>query len=401
MITVPILHVPFWMPLLMALARAGYIIIGNYLNIKLGRKWLVGLSLFVGMPVFLASFIFILLGRVFDDPNSVISSPAIYWAADYTLLLLGIAAGIGAAWSLIKKESYIAFFKEAIENSEAFKQAQKKGSCGNGERMKALGKKKLAEDKVTDAKAQGTGKLVNISVFNDLFFRRHRKIIGVRVYGFCFVMALMTVLYIVMDATGNNFIKIAGFSPVNVLNILYILPVVVWLMTDCGWLTELMFVNCDKDMFSFNFFRNKDLIFELFKKRLASTLRLNSIECAAMAIFVIVMNATMGSRQAPADYLMIIVSLAAYGLLSGMLPLSLYYLLQPYTDGMKTKGIMYRLTGFTVYPTMFVINIILLALFRTGLAAGLILLVLMLILSAVLVYVIRKRSEKTFRLKKE
>ena len=208
-------------------------------------------------------------------------------------------------------------------------------------------------------------------------------------------------MYALMDATGNNFIKLSGFAPINVLNIFYILPAAIWLITDCGWLTELMFVNCDKDMFSFNFYRNKDLIFKLFKKRLASVLRLNAVECAAMAIFVIVMNATIGSRQAPADYLMIIVSLAAYGLFSSMFPLSLYYLLQPYTDGMKTKGIMFKLISFTVYPAMFILNIVLLALFHTGLAAGLILLVLMLILSAVLVYVIKQRAVNTFRLKRE
>ena len=123
--------------------------------------------------------------------------------------------------------------------------------------------KKLAEDKVTDAKAYGTGKTVNISVFNDLFFRRHRKIIGAHVYGLSVAAAVMTVLYLVIDATGNNFVKLSGFAPINILNILYVLPIAVWLMTDCGWLTELMFVNCDKDMFSFNFYRNKDLIFSI------------------------------------------------------------------------------------------------------------------------------------------
>ena len=401
MITVPILQVPFWMPFLMALARAGYIIIGNFLNIKIGRKWLIILFSFIGLPVFIASFIFVFVGRVIEDSNPVFSDPATYWAADFVLLFFGIAAGFAAAVKLMKKESYIAFFKEAIEHTEAFRQANKKGSCGNGERMKALGKKKLAEDKVTDAKAYGTGKAVNISVFNDLFFRRHRKITGAHVYGLSVAAAVMTVLYLVIDATGNNFMRLSGFAPLNILNILYVLPIAVWLMTDCGWLTELMFVNCDKDMFSFNFYRNKDLIFKLFKKRLGSVLRLNAVVCAAIAIFMIVMNATVGSRQAPVDYLMIIVSLAAYGLFSSMLPLSLYYLLQPYTDGMKTKGIMYRLISFTLYPAMFIINIILLAVFRTGLAAGLIELVFMLIMSAILVYVIKFQAVKTFRLKSE
>ena len=161
MITVPILHVPFWMPFLMALARAGYIIIGNYLNIKIGRKWLVILFSVIGLPLSVASFIFILVCRVIGDSNPAISDPVIFWAADYSLIFLGIAAGIAAAGKLLKKESYIAFFKEAIDNADAFKQARKNESCGSGVRMKALEKKKLAEDKVTDA--SGSGKPISFT----------------------------------------------------------------------------------------------------------------------------------------------------------------------------------------------------------------------------------------------
>ena len=103
-------------------------------------------------------------------------------------------------------------------------------------------------------------------------------------------------------------------------------------------MTQTMFINCDRSLMSFSFYKEPSKIAELYKIRLREAVKLNLAPAITLGIISSTMVFLFGGQRYFGQYLLIP---AAYVLMSALFSvhlMTLYYLLQPYTENIKIKN---------------------------------------------------------------
>ena len=105
--------------------------------------------------------------------------------------------------------------------------------------------------------------------------------------------------------------------------------------------TQAMFHNCDHAMLGYNFYREKDVVIGLFKKRLISIIKSNIIPSLIICIGNTILLAMLKlSVLTIIEYFIFIMFL---GIFFSVFYLTIYYLFQPYNKDMKQTDFRYSL----------------------------------------------------------
>ena len=103
-------------------------------------------------------------------------------------------------------------------------------------------------------------------------------------------------------------------------------------------LTQTMFINCDRCLMSFSFYKSPAQIVKLYKIRIAEAIKLNLAPAIVLGLVFDVFVFMFGGQRYPGQYLVIPVAFVLMSALCSVHLLTLYYLLQPYTENIKVKN---------------------------------------------------------------
>ena len=175
-------------------------------------------------------------------------------------------------------------------------------------------------------------------LFNSLFFYRHRDILyrNIKLYS-----GVLIILYLVI--IGYSFYDSSILNNVNdfLVNKVYYFPLIMYFVNSGSLVTQAMFHNCDHAMLGYNFYKEKDVVIGLFKKRLISIIKSNIIPsliiCIGNTILLFMLKISVLTIV---EYFVFVMFL---GIFFSIFYLTIYYLFQPYNKDMKQKDFRYSL----------------------------------------------------------
>ena len=173
--------------------------------------------------------------------------------------------------------------------------------------------------------------------FNDLFMDRHKDILfdtaKVTSLFYIFITGLLLVsLHLNPNLSG----KIGN----SIDNYFMIFVFILFLTNPTVSLTKAMYFHCDRAMLKYNFYRYPKTIMNLFYLRLKSILKINVIPAIVLSLCLLVLELAT-KVFSPVVFIEMTVSFIICSVLFCVHFLSLYYLLEPYTDNSNNASISY------------------------------------------------------------
>jgi len=211
------------------------------------------------------------------------------------------------------------------------------------------------ESKQNNMKKQYSKEIKNINVtskktgyeyFNDLFIKRHGKLLTKSAVKFAIIIGIIFVVVI-----GGALIDNSIYKEVNIL-LRKSLPYFVFVMyfiNRGNVITQAMFINCDHSMLAYRFYRNPKNLLKLFTIRLKTLIAINMIPALVVAIGLPILLFVTGGASNNLDYLLLFVSIIALSIFFSVHHLVIYYLLQPYDINMKSKSGTYGIVNGITY----------------------------------------------------
>lgn len=231
-----------------------------------------------------------------------------------------------------------------------------------------------------------------IEYLNELFIRRHRKILwhsAVRSSIICAALCLCLLLFMFFTPESKPALN------EMVLTWLPFCSFIMYLI-NCGTsFTNALFNNCDHSLLTYPFYKQPKFIVRLFQIRLRELMKINLAPAMVISLGLAVILYVSGGTENPLNYAVLIVSVLAMSVFFSIHYLTIYYLLQPYTAGSDMKSGTYRVLLILTYVVCYAMMQLRLPLFEFG-AACIIFCVLYSIVSSILVY---RYAPQTFRLR--
>lgn len=227
---------------------------------------------------------------------------------------------------------------------------------------------------------------------NELFIKRHRKILwrsSEKITAICF--------FLVLGALTALLLKPEAKEEVNQLLLVY-LPYFVFIMYAINrgtGFTRALFINCDRSLLTYSFYKKPDMVLRLFRIRLREIMKINLLPAAVIGGGLAVLLYVSGGTENPLNYAVLIVSVICMSLFFSIHYLTIYYLLQPYNAGTEIKSGTYRIVSSVTYFVCFLMMKVRMQLLLFGVIC-IVFCVAYSIVACVLVY---RFAPKTFRLR--
>jgi hypothetical protein len=176
--------------------------------------------------------------------------------------------------------------------------------------------------------------------FNDLFVKRHRKLL---------LNSAERIAVILLLVLAAAIISTFFFSDVRyhlnqmMLTSLPYMVFIMYLINRGETVTQAMFMNCDHSMLTYRFYRQPKAVLTLFRYRLISLIKINLIPASVLAIGLPVLLWISGGTEQAGNYIVLFISILLMSVFFSVHYLVLYYLLQPYNIELESKSTMYTL----------------------------------------------------------
>ncbi len=228
--------------------------------------------------------------------------------------------------------------------------------------------------------------------FNDLFMKRHNKVLNKFARNTTYVIIGVTILATLIVLISSDLREIINQQ------IIYILPVLLFLMyfLNTGQrVAKILFMNCDAAMLTFSFYRRKDVILSLFKERLKSIVGMNLIPSLFLSLGLNLVLFVSGGTNNIFNYVLIFLAVNAMSVFFSVHNLVIYYLLQPYNSNSDIKGSSYRFVSVATYYVCYYVNELHINVYNFGIFMTLFSIIYV-VVSLILVY---KFAYKTFKIR--
>lgn len=185
--------------------------------------------------------------------------------------------------------------------------------------------------------------------FNDIFVQRHKKMLWKATKRISLIAVLVFVVAIAIALYSNEFSS--TIHRMLLAKIPYFL-FIMYILNRGEQMTKMMFINCDRSMLNYRFYRQPEAILQLFKERLKTLITLNIIPGLIMSIGTVILLFVSGGVDF-VNYILAFLSIFSMSIFFSVHYLVLYYLLQPYTIDIEMKdprfGIINGITYFICY----------------------------------------------------
>lgn len=187
--------------------------------------------------------------------------------------------------------------------------------------------------------AKITSRQKGLEYFNELFMKRHRKILWEQskyMAGACVILCLFALFF-------------SMFPPIKVhINQWILLHSVrfVWILYAINRgksFTKALFINCDHSMLTYPFYRQPRIMLKLFRLRLWEMIKVNLPQTAVIGAGLPLVLYVSGGTENPLHYGSLFCAVISMGVLFSAHYLTMYYLFQPYDAGMEPNGTCYQL----------------------------------------------------------
>lgn len=325
---------------------------------------------------FVQFFIIIILSLSMHIASFYLAIPA----SAFSLSVLAIAIVL-FTFAFIYMKNFNSY-AEIIEKSSRKYELALEEISEAGENQIKIKEKNLGKEKVV---GKGFKKL------NKLFFIRHRRVIRKPIIiKTSIVLAISLALCIYLAINGYN-----GESTSNIST--FLIPLIMYILLKQDNILRSMYLNCDKGLMPYGFYRENKNVLLMYKERFKSLLKI--IALPSIAIIISYLGLTYFDKSIDLyDKILNVIYIGLLGLFFVNLPLMEYYLLQPLDQEGKKVGKLANLIDWLVYAVVFFI----LPRLGDATSASVFIIVIstfiiaFIIVSQILIY---KLSHKTFRIR--
>lgn len=318
----------------------------------------------------------VLLALAYGLPAAGITLPVPISAA---LLLCAIPAGLLGFWKLRSFRPYRAMSQELLSQMLHQMDTVKQTARQSGEKL-------ISADTAITSRKKG------FDFLNELFIKRHRKILWsatVKITGVCafLVLGALLALYLAPEArpAANEVI----------LTCLPYFAFILYAINRGTGFTRALFVNCDHSLLTYSFYKQPKFILKLFQIRLREIMKINAVPAAVIGVGLALILWASGGTDNPVDYGVLVVSILSMSLFFSVHYLTVYYLLQPYNAATEMKSGTYRLVMMATYAVCWVLLQVRLPLLAFGLGC----IAFCVLYSAVACVLVYRMAPRTFRLR--
>lgn len=249
------------------------------------------------------------------------------------LFVLFIPAGAVGA----RKIWHFAAYREIYQQLAAMTRNQMDTAKGA---VKRQAEKTISTDRTITSSRTG------FEYLNQLFIRRHKKILwsaAEKIAGVCLVLAAGVLVLFRFQPDSRDV--------VNQMLMTY-LPYFVFLMylinRGTGF-TRVLFINCDHSLLTYPFYKKPGMILQLFAIRLREIIKINLLPAAVIGGGLALLLYASGGTDNPLHYVVIVASILGMSVFFSVHYLTIYYLLQPYNAETEIKSGTYRLVTSVTY----------------------------------------------------
>lgn len=205
--------------------------------------------------------------------------------------------------------------------------------------------------KTIDDKTQVESNKSGFEFLNELFVKRHRKILWRATRNITIGIGIAVVL-----ASALMLIVPDSKELVNTLicERLSIVSFVLYFMNRGQAYTRALFSNCDCSLLTYPVYRKGSNILKLFRLRLLEISKVNLVPAAALAAGLALLLFISGGPENPSFYLVVIVSVIAFGIFFSVHYLAMYYLLQPFNVNTEVKSGLYNIVVGITYAACYI-----------------------------------------------
>ena len=234
-------------------------------------------------------------------------------------------------------------------------------------------------------------------LLNKLFFARHKRLLIKPLYkkaGILFALvlvALLTVKFVYKDFDSN-------FGINNI--IIYTLPIFAGILFNNSNTNRALFLNCDRPLLQYGFYKEKESVYELYKLRYKSLLKINIFGLLVVLIYLVLAFFLFESVDLKSLIVCGIFILVTY-LFYVAYNLSIYYLFQPFNHEAAMVGHIYQFwTSLLGYLNILFIPLIMAKVDKDPLFILEILSIILLILVIIFHILVKNLGKSTFKIKK-
>lgn len=250
----------------------------------------------------------------------------------YIIFILSTILGIISLIKIIKYNFYVKMCKEMIKKDEMIVD-------------KTVTEDKIYKNQITNSNIENIDK-TGYAYFNYVFTKRHHRLltkatrnISIGIIIFFTLAILLSIIFKSSNKEVNDLLK---------LSLPYFL-FVLYFLNRGQKICQTMFMNCDRSMLTYRFYREKEAILLLFKERLKTLIKLNVIPGFLIASgTVLLLIATGGASLI--IYIITFLTIISMSIFFSVHYLVLYYLLQPYDVNVEIKNLSFMtICGLTYF----------------------------------------------------
>ena len=251
---------------------------------------------------------------------------------------------------------------------------------------------KQASEKKISADTSITSNRKGFEYLNELFIKRHKKILWNSTKKISYVCAFLVAAVLV-----GVYMLPEEKTVINEIVMTW-LPYFVFIMYAINRgtnFTQALFMNCDHSLLTYSFYKQPSFILRLFQIRLREIMKINAVPALVIGIGLALILFATGGTDNPLNYVVLIVSILCMSLFFSIHYLTIYYLLQPYNAGTELKSGTYRIVLTVTYVVCFALMKLRMPIMIFGIMT-IVFCVLYSIVASILVY---RLAPKTFRLR--
>ena len=187
---------------------------------------------------------------------------------------------------------------------------------------------------------------------NDLFFKRHKKLLWKPCILMAAVFAFAVAAVIVLMEMTPEFRQLVNE---HVMTLLPCMAFVMYIWNKGDQFTQALFINCDRSLLTYSFYKDPKSVLKLFVIRLRSVVKLNLLPAMVIGLGLPLVLFLSGGTDRWTDYLVLFVTVIAMSIFFSVHYLTVYYLFQPYTAGTEMKSVPYTVINALVYVVCYML----------------------------------------------
>lgn len=263
---------------------------------------------------------------------------------------------------------------------------------------KAVKKQKYGNTEVAISRTEGIKTDAGGYKFlNELFLKRHRKILWVRIFWTVFATVLGIAFFSFLLYLELKEIEVNSESILRTVFTKHpaVFPMMIFFLNSGSSMAHAMYANCDSSLLMFSFYKKPEALLKMFRLRIVSVIKYNLIPASMIAVFSIVVISITGGQDYFLQHVFNIIVIAIALVLFSTRHMFIYYIMQPYAKDVMIKSKLYAFISFIYGTVLIVLACIPLPAWILTIA-GLAIVIPYIFVTGKLVY---KYSPKTFRIK--